>query len=197
MVYPNQLTIIRIILTPVFLILFLSENPLFKQISLIVFIIAALTDWYDGWLARKFNYITNWGKFLDPLADKVLTSTAFFAFAFLGILEMWMVIIIVVRDLAITGLRAYADYKGDGMSTSLIAKGKTFIQMVFIYYLLLIYTLMTVPVVYEGREKLFSILTDSKLIYFSMLFVTIITFYTGITYIYANRHLIRKMFGKN
>ena len=110
---------------------------------------------------------------------------------------MWMVIIIVVRDLAITGLRAYADYKGDGMSTSLIAKGKTFIQMVFIYYLLLIYTLMTVPVVYEGREKLFSILTNSKLIYFSMLFVTIITFYTGITYIYANRHLIRKMFGKN
>jgi CDP-diacylglycerol--glycerol-3-phosphate 3-phosphatidyltransferase len=197
MVYPNQLTILRIILTPAFLFLFLSDNPLFKQLSLIVFIIAAITDWYDGWLARKFNYITNWGKFLDPLADKILTSTAFLAFAFLGILEMWMVIIIVIRDLAITGLRAYADYKGSTMSTSLIAKWKTFIQMLYIYYLLLVYTLITLKPVYDGHEKLFSILTNPKLIYFSMLLVTIITFYTGITYIYSNKHLIRKIFDKN
>ncbi len=83
MVLPNQLTILRIILTPFFLILFLSGNPLLKQISLGVFIIAALTDWYDGWLARKFNYITSWGRFWDPLADKILTSTAFLGFAFL------------------------------------------------------------------------------------------------------------------
>ena len=197
MVLPNQLTVLRIILSPIFLVLFLAPDPLLKQISIIIYIIAALTDWYDGWLARKFNYITNWGKFLDPLADKVLTSTAFLAFAFLGILEMWMVIIIVIRDLAITGLRAYADYKGSGMSTSLMAKWKTFIQMVFIYYLLLIYTLITLKPVYEEYEKLFAILTNSNLIYFSMLFVTIITFYTGVTYIYSNKHLIRKIFGKN
>jgi len=68
MVLPNQLTILRIILTPVFLFLFLSNDPVYNQIALAVFIIAALTDWYDGWLARKFNYITNWGKFWDPLA---------------------------------------------------------------------------------------------------------------------------------
>ena len=61
MILPNQLTILRIILTPVFLFFFLSNNPVYNQIALAVFIIAALTDWYDGWLARKFNYITNWG----------------------------------------------------------------------------------------------------------------------------------------
>ena len=80
MTLPNQLTILRIILTPIFLYLFLSEDPLLIQISIGVFIVAALTDWYDGWLARKFNYITDWGKFWDPLADKILTSAAFLGF---------------------------------------------------------------------------------------------------------------------
>jgi len=77
MVLPNQLTTLRIILTPIFFFLFISDNPLLKQIALIIYFIAAITDWYDGWLARKFNYITNWGKFMDPLADKFLTSAAF------------------------------------------------------------------------------------------------------------------------
>ncbi len=194
MVYPNQLTVLRIILTPIFLVLFLSDEPLLKQISLVVFVIAAITDWYDGWLARKFNYITNWGKFLDPLADKILTSTAFLAFAFQGVLQMWMVLIIIVRDFLITGLRLYSDIKGGSMSTSLTAKWKTFIQMFFIYYLLLVYTLQTIKPLYEGYKNIFEILTNSSLIYFSMLVVTTITFYTGVTYIYTNRRLIRKMF---
>ena len=137
MVLPNQLTILRIILTPVFLFLFLSEDPLLKQISILVFIIAALTDWYDGWLARKFNYITSWGKFWDPLADKILTAGAFFGFVFLGVIPLWMVIIIILRDFIITGLRAYADYKGQSFPTSYYAKWKTFIQMAFLYYLLI------------------------------------------------------------
>ena len=77
MTLPNQLTILRIVLSPVFLFLFLSHDPLMKQISVCVFIIASLSDWYDGWLARKFNYISEWGKFMDPLADKILVSTAF------------------------------------------------------------------------------------------------------------------------
>ena len=194
MVLPNQLTVLRIILTPVFLVLFLSENSSYKQLSLVVFIIAAITDWYDGWLARKFNYITNWGKFMDPLADKILTSTAFLAFAFLGVLEMWMVILIIIRDFLITGLRLYAEYKGDRMSTSHIAKWKTFLQMVFIYYLLLVFTLKTVESVYNGNEYLFSILTDHRFIYITMLFVTILTIITGITYLYSNRRLIKRLF---
>jgi len=194
MVYPNQLTVLRIILTPVFLALFLAEEPILKQIALFVFIIAAITDWYDGWLARKFNYITNWGKFLDPLADKILTSTAFLAFAFQGVLDMWMVIAIIIRDFLITGLRFYSDYKGGSMSTSLSAKWKTFIQMVFIYYLLLLFTLQTIKPLFENYRDIFSVLTDPTLIYYCMLFVTVFTLFTGGTYIYSNRRLLRKMF---
>ena len=190
MVLPNQLTVLRIILTPVFLVLFLSEDPLLKQISLGVFIIAALTDWYDGWLARKYNYITSWGKFWDPLADKILTSTAFVAFVVLKIIPLWMVVVIIARDFMITGLRAYADYKGKSFPTSYYAKWKTFIQMAFLYYLLIVYVGSNTVELYAGHESVFAMLMNTNFIYFSMLFITVITFHSGATYIINNRHLI-------
>jgi CDP-diacylglycerol--glycerol-3-phosphate 3-phosphatidyltransferase len=136
MTLPNQLTILRIFLTPVFVALFLSENVFLKQLSVPVYIVAALTDWYDGWFARKFGYMTKWGRFLDPLADKILTSSAFIAFASLKLVETWMVVAIVVRDLLITILRSYAEFKDKPVITTKSAKVKTFVQMVFIYYLL-------------------------------------------------------------
>jgi len=194
MVLPNQLTVLRIILTPFFLVLFLSADPLLKQISLGIYIIAALTDWYDGWLARKFNYITNWGKFWDPLADKVLTSAAFIGFVILKIIPLWMVCIIILRDVAITGLRAYADYKGYSFSTSYYAKWKTFVQMAFLYYLLIIYVGENTIQIYSGNEKIFDILMNEHFIYLSMLFVTLITFHSGVTYLYKNRKLINNLF---
>ncbi len=194
MVLPNQLTTLRILLTPVFLFLFLSDSPLLKQISLIVFLIAAITDWYDGWLARKFNYITNWGKFLDPLADKILTSTAFLGFVFTGVLELWMVILIIVRDILITVLRAYAEYKNISFATSIAAKWKTFLQMAFLYYLLLVYTLKTIDFFIYNYGQILVKLTDSALIYYMMLFVTAVTVITGILYLYSNRYLIRRLF---
>lgn len=194
MILPNQLTVLRIILTPVFFYLFLSGEPLMIQISLIIFLIAAITDWYDGWLARKFNYITEWGKFLDPLADKILTSAAFLGFVFVDILDLWMVILIIIRDLLITGLRSYAEYRKIAFTTSYTAKWKTFIQMVFLYYLLLIYTLRTFEPIYSNYEILFNYLLDSKIIFWSMLFVTVFTVYTGISYIVNNRILIKKLF---
>ena len=194
MVLPNQLTVLRIILSPFFLFFFLSENPLFKQISIGIFIIAALTDWYDGWLARKFNYITNWGKFWDPLADKILTSTAFIGFVVLGILQLWMVIIILLRDFIITILRAYADYKGASFPTSNYAKWKTFIQMAFLYYLLIMYTAINTPQIFKGYENTFSILMNANFIYYTMFVITIITLHSGVTYIIKNRHLILRLF---
>ena len=111
MVLPNQLTVLRIILTPIFLYFFLSDDPVMIQISSVIFVIAAITDWYDGWLARKFNYITDWGKFLDPLADKILTLTAFYGFVVIDVIPFWMVIIIIIRDMGITLLRIYAEIK--------------------------------------------------------------------------------------
>jgi CDP-diacylglycerol---glycerol-3-phosphate 3-phosphatidyltransferase len=194
MILPNQLTVLRIILTPVFFILFITGEPLLVQLSLLVFIIAAITDWYDGWLARKFNYITEWGKFMDPLADKILTSTAFFGFVFVGILDLWMVILIILRDIIITGLRSYADYRKVAFTTANSAKWKTFFQMFFLYYLLLIYTARTCKTIYGGNEKLFAGLFDPQLIFWLMLAITVFTVYTGITYILSNRLLIKRLF---
>lgn len=194
MILPNHLSIARIILTPVFLILFLSEEPILMQISMGVYIIAALTDWYDGWLARKFNYITQSGKFLDPLADKILTAAAFFAFVYLDVLEAWMVWLVVVRDFLITGLRLLAEFKSKPVRTTRIAKWKTFIQMAFIYYLLLFYILRTVEPLYENFAKIFDLLLDPILIYYLMLFIALFTFYTGIVYLIKNRKLIKVLF---
>lgn len=196
MTIPNQLTILRIILTPIFLYLFLSKDPFLIQISLIVFFIAALTDWYDGWLARKFNYITDWGKFWDPLADKILTSTAFLGFVFVGLLELWMVILIIFRDLIVTLLRIYAENRGYNFVTSYYAKWKTVLQMVFLYYLLLLYGGLNTIEVYTGNENLFNQLSNENLIYAIMLVITIITVHSGVTYLLKNKHLIKKLFNE-
>lgn len=193
MVLPNQLTVLRIILTPVFMVLFLTGEPWLIQISSVVFIIAAITDWYDGWLARKFNYITEWGKFMDPLADKILTSTAFMAFVIIGMLPLWMVLIIIIRDFVITLIRVYADYRKVSFTTTRTAQLKTFLQMFFLYYLLLIYTLNTFEKLHDAYKDLFRILFDPVGIYTAMLIITVFTVITGITYIYRNRFLIKKM----
>ncbi|MBM4174748.1 MAG: CDP-diacylglycerol--glycerol-3-phosphate 3-phosphatidyltransferase [Ignavibacteria bacterium] len=193
MTIPNQLTILRIILAPIFAWFFLSSNLLFHQISLLVFIIAALTDWYDGWLARKFNYMSNLGKFLDPLADKILTSVGFIVFIFVGVLELWMVVVIVVRDLMITILRIFAQYKNQSFSTSFLAKVKTFTQMVFLYYILVLYIGKSVNFLKFIPRWVFEILLNQQLIYYTMLAVTLLTFYTGISYLYSNRYNIEKI----
>jgi CDP-diacylglycerol--glycerol-3-phosphate 3-phosphatidyltransferase len=193
MILPNQLTVLRIILTPIFVWLFLADSAMLKQISFFVYVAAAITDWYDGWLARKFNYITRWGQFLDPLADKILTSSAFLVFVVIDVLELWMVIVIIVRDFMMTGLRLYAETHKRTFTTSRLAKWKTFFQMGFIYYLLAVFTIKTVDSVYIGNERFFEVLTNTSFIYFTMLFVTIITLFTGISYLYKNRSLLKKI----
>ncbi len=194
MVLPNQLTVLRIILTPVFLFLFLSGESYLIQISLGVFFIAALTDWYDGWLARKFNYITEWGKFWDPLADKILTSAAFIGFVIIGVLPWWMVFLIIARDVIITALRLFAENRRTSFITSYYAKWKTLFQMIFLYYLLIVYTAINTESIYFGNEVIFSVLWDKNLIYFSTLLITIITVHSGYTYLYSNRKLIAELF---
>jgi CDP-diacylglycerol--glycerol-3-phosphate 3-phosphatidyltransferase len=196
MTLPNQLTVLRIILTPIFLYFFLSNDPLYVQISLAIFFVAALTDWYDGWLARKFNYISDWGKFWDPLADKILTSTAFIGFVLVGLIPLWMVLLIIVRDLVITLLRVYAEGRGYNFVTSYYAKWKTVLQMVFLYYLLILYVGLKTKEVFIDNQELFSMLSNHNMIYFIMLVITIITVHSGITYLIKNKHLIEKLFSE-
>ncbi|NNG28044.1 MAG: CDP-diacylglycerol--glycerol-3-phosphate 3-phosphatidyltransferase [Ignavibacteriaceae bacterium] len=194
MILPNQLTILRIILSPVFLYLFLSDYLLFNIISVMVYIIAALSDWYDGWLARKFNYITSWGKFWDPLADKILTSAAFIGFAIVELVPYWMVVIIVGRDILITLLRVYADKKGFKFSTSFYAKWKTLLQMVYLYYLLIVFVAGKIPEVNQHYGKVISNLLDANIVYFVTLLITLITLHSGILYLRRNWPIIKKLY---
>ncbi|MBX2977279.1 MAG: CDP-diacylglycerol--glycerol-3-phosphate 3-phosphatidyltransferase [Ignavibacteriaceae bacterium] len=194
MVLPNQLTVLRIILTPVFIYFFLQDDELSKQISLGIYVVAALTDWYDGWLARKFNYITSWGKFWDPLADKILTAGAFLSLVYLGVLELWMIVLMILRDFIVTIIRGYADYKGASFPTSRYAKWKTFFQMFFLYYILVFHVLTYTPIITQNYGDILVLLLNHDLIYYSTLVITLITVHSGVVYIYANFSLIKKLF---
>lgn len=196
MILPNQLTIFRIILTPIFLVLFLSKNSTLIQISFLIFIIAAITDWYDGWLARKFNYITDWGKFWDPLADKILTSACFLGFVFVGILPLWMVLLVILRDLIITLLRVWADNQGIAFKTTYYAKWKTLLQMIFLYYLLVGYVLQNTPYFVTHFSYYIDLMMNKNFILIVMLIITIITVHSGISYLIINSQLIKKFFNE-
>jgi CDP-diacylglycerol--glycerol-3-phosphate 3-phosphatidyltransferase len=191
---PNQLTFLRILLTPVFLVFLLSHDIILRQWSLAIFIFAAITDWYDGWLARRWGYVTPWGAFLDPLADKVLTSAALIAYSYLGLVSAWMVWIIVIRDAIITVLRSYAEYKGKPVDTSKLAKTKTFAQYVLIYYLLIFYVAQNTPSIEEKFSGFIKTLLNYSFIYSSMLIITGITLWTGIIYIIDNWKTIRELY---
>lgn len=190
---PNQLTLLRVLLTPVFALLILSDSSLNKQIALGVFIVAALTDWYDGWIARKFGYVSRWGKFLDPLADKVLSSAALLVYAGLGLVGAWMVWIVIVRDFLITGLRSYAEYRDQPIVTSRGAQAKTFGQFVVIYYILILYVAKNSPSVYGRFSGLIDTLMDPDVLFGMMLLVTLSTVGTGIAYLFDNRKFLREL----
>lgn len=196
MILPNQLTVARIVLTPVFIYLFLSDNLTLNLASVFVFVIAALTDWYDGWLARKFNYITEWGKFLDPLADKILTSTAFIGFVVIGWLPLWMVVVIIVRDFLTTFFRIIAELENWNFATSYAAKIKTFAQMAFLYFLVFVYFLEKLSFHYPGIEKIVNFLANAEFRYWTMLAITLLTLYTLLDYFLYNKTFFKKLLNR-
>jgi CDP-diacylglycerol--glycerol-3-phosphate 3-phosphatidyltransferase len=193
---PNSLTTLRIVLTPVFVFLLLDDSILSKQISLAVYIVAALTDWYDGWIARKWGYSSRWGKFFDPLADKILSLSALFSFVALGLIKSWMVWIILVRDIVITSLRTYAELKDQPIVTSKTAQAKTFGEFIVIYYILFLYVGGTIPEIKVRYGDLISKLMDTQVLYGMMLLVTISTIGTGIIYLFDNRKLLYAIYGR-
>ncbi len=133
---PNKLTIARIILTPFFLIALLVEFPHHDLIALLLFIIASLTDLIDGKLARSRNLITNFGKFLDPLADKMLTTAALLGFIVRGIGAgvVWVVFIVLFREFLVTSLRLVAVENGRVIAANIWGKAKTVSQMIAIIW---------------------------------------------------------------
>lgn len=135
---PNFLTVLRIALTPLFLWMLFAETWYWKSLAFVVFGAASLTDFYDGRLARAGNQVTVLGRFLDPLADKILVTSALIAFVFDRMVNLWLVIPIVLRDVLITGLRIYGLYHGRQMVTSVFAKWKTAAQLATVVFLLFI-----------------------------------------------------------
>ncbi len=128
---PNKITIFRVCMIPIFLIFMLVSNiPGGKYIAAAVFIIAALSDLLDGYIARKHNLVTNFGKFMDPLADKLLVSSALICLVELKLLPAWIVIVIIAREFIISGFRLIASDNGVVIAASWWGKIKTVVQMV-------------------------------------------------------------------
>ena len=176
---PNKLTLLRVILVPVFLA-FMSVNALWANIAgLAVFVIASLTDMLDGKIARKYNLVTNFGKFADPLADKMLTTAAFLVFMQKGIIDAWPVFIILAREFAVSGIRLVAAADGEVIAASFWGKLKTVTQMISIIAGILLMCITIIPV---NVANTITVL----LVWLSVIFTII----SGIEYIYKNRKLM-------
>ncbi|MDO4189075.1 MAG: CDP-diacylglycerol--glycerol-3-phosphate 3-phosphatidyltransferase [Lachnospiraceae bacterium] len=134
---PNKLTVLRVILVPVFVVFLMCNITGYdKWIALVIFIIASLTDLLDGKIARKYNLVTNFGKFMDPLADKLLVCSAFICFIELGKLPTWMVLIVIAREFIISGFRLVAADNGVVIAASMWGKYKTAVSMVMIGFVI-------------------------------------------------------------
>ena len=179
-----MLTSSRIILVPLFLYCLFSDFSHGKLLALIFFVIAAITDAYDGKIAREHNVVTKFGIFFDPLADKCLVLSAFYAFMFFPALsttvKLWMLILISFRDILVTLLRTIMQYKGITMITSKLGKIKTILQLVTIHLILIFLILKSYSVTIPSD------LFYNKSLYFLMVITTLITFYTGVHYFYYN-----------
>lgn len=133
---PNSLTILRIILVPFFMLFLLVDISYGREIASIIFIFAAGTDFVDGYIARKKNQITNFGKIMDPLADKLLVSAALICLVQLGEIPAWIVVFILGREFAVTGLRSVAASEGTVIAASNLGKYKTISQLIALILIL-------------------------------------------------------------
>lgn len=169
----NKLTILRVLFVPIFL-LFMSINTKYSQIIAgVIFIVASLTDMLDGYLARKKNLITTFGKFMDPLADKILVSSAFIMLVHINLVPGWVVALILAREFTITGFRTLAASNGKTIAASSLGKLKTISQLSSIIFLL-----------FSLNQTLKTI--GNILLYISL----VLTLVSGLDYLYKNKHVL-------
>ena len=191
---PNILTFTRILLAPIFIYFLFSNFDHSKLIALIIFLIASITDAFDGFYARKYNLVTKFGIFFDPIADKLLVLSAFYGFIFIPILssevKLWMILLISFRDIFVTILRLIMEYKGMTMITSKLGKVKTIFQMTTIIFVLMYLIMFSYDINY------WQFISEKSIIYFCMFVTTLITFYTGVHYCCYNYKFLQGLFLK-
>ncbi|MDO4618204.1 MAG: CDP-diacylglycerol--glycerol-3-phosphate 3-phosphatidyltransferase [Clostridia bacterium] len=176
----NKITLLRVVLVPIFMALFMIENNTACTIAaLVVFILAAISDAVDGYIARNYNQITNFGKFVDPLADKMLTTAAYVILLHYGRMDVWALMIVLAREFMVSGVRLVAAADGKVIAASTWGKLKTISQMVGIIAAIL----LMLPIFSEEA----SIMVTAILIWISVVFAVI----SGVDYIVKNRHVIK------
>lgn len=187
---PNKLTVARILLTFVFMFFLFSGGIFAKVMALVIFVAAAFTDYLDGFIAKKYNIISDFGKMMDPVADKILTLAAFLAFVEMKLVPAWMVVIIIMRELTITSIRLVALRKGEILSAGIGGKHKTVSQMLSIFVILVFI------VIKEAGVKTFHFWNPNleywykQLIFILMLITVILTIISGISYLAGNKRYL-------
>lgn len=188
----NRLTVLRIILTFVFMFFLFCHGLWAKALSLAIFIFAGVSDVLDGLLAKRLNIVTDFGKLMDPIADKILVLAAFAAFVQMQLIDAWMFVIIVSREILITSLRLFALNKGKVLSATRAGKHKTVSQMLVIFLILVFVVLKEVMLTYftwnPAWEKIFG-----QSIYVLMLLTVALTLYSGLSYLWDNRKIITRL----
>jgi len=188
---PNKLTVGRIILVPFFVAALLADFPLNNAVAMIIFVMASLTDMFDGKIARKNGLVTDFGKFADPLADKILVLAAFLCFVQLGICDCVAVIIVLFREFSVTSIRLIAASKGKVVAANMWGKAKTVSQMIAIIAVIAMQIVLELPEVglsfinTATFEPIFFVVGEI-LIWISVVFTII----SGVVYIIQNRQFI-------
>jgi CDP-diacylglycerol--glycerol-3-phosphate 3-phosphatidyltransferase len=178
---PNALTIARIVVTPVLFVLLFSDSLVGYAWALGLFVFAAISDYFDGSLARRYSVGTSLGQYLDPFADKILVLGTFAALIFVlpHTVSVWAVGVIALRDVAVTALRTYLKMRGGVLRTSWAAKAKTTVQLTFLILTLLLLTLSRIP---GAIGSFVSGLISSPLLVWLLWIVVLVTVATGVDY---------------
>ena len=175
----NIVTLLRILLVPIFLVILLTEMENKEIIAFVVFLFAAVSDAIDGYIARKFDQVSDLGKFLDPIADKLLISAALVALVSLGEIETWAAAVIILREIFMTAYRFYYYMKEASFSASRIAKNKTLMQIIAI----------SVFIIYKKLPYADELHTAGTVILYIAVFLTV---YSAVEYIVKHSRAMKK-----
>jgi CDP-diacylglycerol--glycerol-3-phosphate 3-phosphatidyltransferase len=192
---PNAITLSRLILTAAFMIFVAWDSTWGHVIALILFVIAAISDFVDGWLARKMNLVTPLGKLLDPLADKILVSAAFVFLTAKGICPVWITALIIGREFLVTGLRQIAIEAGQVLAADNLGKWKTTFQLIYLIAGLIWLTFETMANVPASLKFLHTLTTpwgeNAWLMPITLGIAVALTVISGWNYLWSSRYLLK------